>query len=54
MCRPNGLLFHQKSLESPLLVKKSLEEGPVSQSSRKNVKSAVFEAGKTPRMGLDL
>ena len=31
MCRPNGLLFHQKSLDmGPILVKKSLEEGPIS------------------------
>ena len=56
MCHPNGLLFHQKSLDmGPILVKKSLQEGPISQKLRKKVlKSAVFEAEKPLEMGLDL
>ena len=30
--RPNGLVFHQNSLDmGPILVKKSLEQGPISQ-----------------------
>ena len=32
----------------PILVKKSLEEGPISQKLRKNVKSAVLEIEKNP------
>ena len=31
MCRPNGLLFHQKSLDlGPIFVKKSLEKSLIS------------------------
>ena len=42
MCRPNGLLFHQKSLVmGPILVKKSLK-GPISQNLRKNGKISRF------------
>ena len=48
MCHPNGLLFHQKYLDmGPILVKKSLEEGPISQKLKKNVKSAVFDVYET-------
>ena len=55
MCRPNGLLFQQKSLDmGPILVKKSLEEGPISNKSRKKVKSAIFEVEKPLEMGPDL
>ena len=47
MCRPNGLLFHQKSLDmGSMLVKKSLEEGPISQKLRTTVKSAIFGVEK--------
>ena len=55
MFRPNGLLFHQKSLDmGPILVKKVLRESPISQKfAKKNVKSAVFEAEKPLEMGLD-
>ena len=57
MCHPNGLLFHQKSLNmGPILVKKSLEEGPISQKlqkkkKKKNVKSTIFEVVKPLRSG---
>ena len=46
MCCPNRLLFHQKSLDmGPILVKKSLEEGPISQKlQKKMVKSVILEA----------
>ena len=55
MCRPNGLLFHQKYLYmGPILVKKSLEEGLISLKLQKMVKSAVFEVEKPLEMGLDL
>ena len=55
MCRPNGLLFQQKSLDmGPILVKKSLEEGPISQKSRKNGKISHFEVEKPLEMGPDL
>ena len=38
MCRPNGLLFQQKSLDmGPILVKKSLEEGPISKKLQKKL-----------------
>ena len=58
MCHPNELLFHQKSLDvGPILIKKSLEEGPISQNLKKKIekkkieKSAVFEAEKPLEMG---
>ena len=35
----------------PILVKKSLEEGPISQKLRKMVKSAVFVVEKPLEMG---
>ena len=56
MCRPNGSLFHQKSLDmGPILVKKILRGGSHSTKiAKKNVKSAVFEAEKPLEMGLDL
>ena len=55
MCRPNGLLFQQKSLDmGPILVKKSLEEGPILQKSRKNGKISHFEVEKPLEMGPDL
>ena len=47
MCQPNRLLFHQKSLDmGPILVKKSLKRGPISQKlqKKKMVKLASFEA----------
>ena len=49
----NGLLFHQKSLDmGPIFVKKSSEEGPISQTnSKKIVKSVIFEVGKPLEMG---
>ena len=43
MCCPNGLLFRQKSLDmGPILVKKSLEEGPISHILQKNCKISHF------------
>ena len=58
MCCPNGLLFHQKSLDmGPIWSKKSLEGGPISQNlqkKKKMVKSAIFEAEKPLEIGLDL
>ena len=43
MCCPNGLLFHQKSLDmGHTLVKKPLEEGPNFQNLRKNCKIGHF------------
>ena len=56
MCLPNGLLFHQKSLDmGPILVKKSFEESSITHNLRKMVKSAFFEAAKPfIEMGLDL
>ena len=55
MCRQNGLLFQQKSSDmGPILVKKSLEEGPFRKNHEKNVKSAIFELEKPLEMGLDL
>ena len=53
MCRPNGLLFQQKSLDmGPILVKKSLEEGPISKKiAKKMVKTAIFEVQKPLEMG---
>ena len=55
MCRPNGLLFQQKSLnKGTILVKKSLEEGPISQKSRKNGKISHFEVEKPLEMCPDL
>ena len=51
MCRPNGLLFHQKSLNmGPILVKKFLR----GSHFIKNVKSAIFEAENPLEMGLNL
>ena len=38
----------------PILLKKSLEEGPISQKSRKIVKSSHFEVEKPLEMGPDL
>ena len=56
-CRPNGLLFHQKSLNiGSILVKKSLE-GPISQNLPKNCTIrplAVFDTEKPLQMGLNL
>ena len=51
MCRPNGLLFHQKSLDmGPILVKKILTV-PFHKNCKKIVKSAIFEVEKTLRNG---
>ena len=46
MCCPNGLLFHQKSLDrGPILVKKILTRGShLKKNCEKIVKSTVFEA----------
>ena len=39
MCLPNGLLFHQRSLDvGPVLIKKSLENGSISQKLQKKKK----------------
>ena len=55
MCRPNGLHFHQKSLDmGPILVKKSLEEVPFHKNCENIVKSAGFEVAKPLEMGLNL
>ena len=58
MCRPNGLLFHQKSLYmGPILVKKILRREShftKNQKLRKMVKSAIFEVVKPLEMGPDL
>ena len=57
MCRPNGLLFHQKSLDmDPLLFKKILWRGShfTKIATKKNAKSAVFEVEKPLEMGPDL
>ena len=56
MCRPNGLLFHQKSLDmGPTLVKKILRGGSYfTKFAKKMLKTAVFEAEKPLEMGLDL
>ena len=56
MCRPNGLLFHQKSLDmGPILVQKILRRGShFTNFAKKIVNSAVFEAEKPLEMGLDL
>ena len=44
MCCPNGLLFHQKSVDvGPILVKQILGEGPISQKlKKKNGKVSRF------------
>ena len=50
MCRPSGLLFHQKSLDmGPILFKKILKEGPISQNLRIKCKITIFLGRKTPR-----
>ena len=51
-----GHFFTKKSLDmDPILVKKSLQEGPISQKLQKKIeKSAIFEAEKPLEMGLDL
>ena len=55
MCHPNGLLFHQKSLDmDPILVKKILWGSYFTKICEKMVKSAIFEAEKPLEMGLDL
>ena len=38
----------------PILAKKSLEEGPISQKLRKNVKSGIFVVEKPLEMSSDL
>ena len=47
MYRPGGY-SHVKGYEDmgPILVKKSLEEGPISQKLQKMVKSAIFVVEK--------
>ena len=53
MCHPDGLLFHQKSVDmGPILVKNILIEGPISQKfEKKMVKLAIFEVEKLLEMG---
>ena len=54
MCRPNVLVFHQKSLDNgPIFVKKILKRGShfTKIATKKNVKAAVFEAEKPLEMG---
>ena len=52
MCHPNGLLFHQKSSDKdPILVKKSLEEGPISQNVETNWKISCFGVENPLEMG---
>ena len=56
MCCANGLLFHQKSLDmGPILVKKSLEKGSISQKLQKNCKNKqIFEVENPLEIGPDL
>ena len=56
MCRPNGLLFQQKSFDmGPILVKKILRRGShFTKIVKKIVKSAHFEVEKPLEMGPDL
>ena len=55
MRRPNGLLFYQKSLDmGPILVKKILRRGSLSQKLRTNVKSAISGGKEILEMGPDL
>ena len=66
MCRANGLVFHQKSLDKgPILVKKSLDNGPILVKKilrrapfhtkyEQIVKSVVLGTEKPLEMGLDL
>ena len=52
MCRPNGLLFHQKSLDmGPTLVKKILRGGSHFSKFAKNCKISRFWGRKTLRNG---
>ena len=56
MCRPNGLLSHQKSLDmGPILVKKIYtRRSHFTKIEKKIVKSAIFEVEKPLEMGPDL
>ena len=56
MCCPNGLLFHQKSLDmGPILVKIILRRGShFTKIVKKKLKSAIFEVEKPLEMGPDL
>ena len=56
MCRPNGSLFHQKSLRhGSHFVQKILRGGShFTNIAKKIVKSAIFEAEKPLEMGVDL
>ena len=50
MCYPNGLLFHQKSLDKDsILVKKILRRGPISPKLQKNWKIWHLRGKKTLR-----
>ena len=52
---PNGSVFHQISLDKgPILVKKTLGEGPIWKLPKKMVKSAIFESEKLLEMGPNL
>ena len=56
MCRPNGLIFHQKSLDmGPILVKKIPRGGShFTKFAKKNGKISRFWGRKPLEMGLDL
>ena len=47
MFPPNGLVFHEKSLKGSILVKKTLEEGPISPKLQKNCQISRLE-GENP------
>ena len=52
MCRPNGLLFQQKSLDmGPILLKKILRRGSHFAKIAKNCKISHFEVEKSLDMG---
>ena len=56
MCRPNGLLFKQKSLDmGPILVQKILRRGShFKKIVKRNLKSGICEVEKPLEMGPDL
>ena len=55
MCCPNGLLFHQKSIDmSPILVKKFLKRGSHFTKITKNYKISHFQGRKPLEMASDL
>ena len=57
MCRQNGLPFHQESLHVDSTLVKKIHRGGshfTKFAKKKMLKSAVFEAEKPLKMGLDL